>query len=73
MRWTRHNLNRLVYTSTITPELGGEVVVVPGSFRRGLLPAGDPHGTFDDQVVIAPTRGTLVLLHGHTWHRVLPI
>jgi hypothetical protein len=28
---------------------------------------------FDDQVVLRPKKGTLVLLHGHTWHRVLPI
>jgi ectoine hydroxylase-related dioxygenase (phytanoyl-CoA dioxygenase family) len=67
------NLNRLVYTRDITSELGGETVVVPGSHRRGLLPAGDPHGEFPDQVVLKPGKGTLVLLHGHCWHRVLPI
>ena len=67
------NLNRLVYTSDITDEIGGQTVVVPGSHRRGLLPAGDPAGDFDGQVVLRPRRGTLVLLHGHTWHRVLPI
>ena len=67
------NLNRLVYTSDITDEIGGQTVVVPGSHRRGLLPAGDPLGEFGDQVVLRPRKGTLVLLHGHTWHRVLPI
>ena len=67
------NLNRLVYTRDITDEVGGQTVVVPGSFRRGLLPTGDPHGDFDDQVVLRPKKGTLVLLHGHTYHRVLPI
>lgn len=67
------NLNRLVYTSDITDEIGGQTVVVPGSFKRGLLPAGDPTGDFDNQVVLRPKKGTLVLLHGHTWHRVLPI
>ena len=70
---TRHNLNRLVYTSDISDDIGGQIVVVPGSHRRGLLPAGDPVGEFEDQVVLRPTKGTLVLLHGHTWHRVLPI
>ena len=30
-------------------------------------------GEFEDQVVLRPKKGTLVLLHGHTWHRVLPI
>ncbi len=67
------NLNRLVYTSDITDEIGGQTVVVPGSYRRGLIPAGDPTGEFDGQVVLRPKKGTLILLHGHTWHRVLPI
>jgi len=70
---SRHNLNRLVYTSDITDEIGGQTVVVPGSHKRGLLPFGDPVGVFEDQVVLRPKKGTLVLLHGHTWHRVLPI
>jgi ectoine hydroxylase len=67
------NLNRLVYTRDITADIGGETVVVPGSHRRGLLPAGDPQGEFPGQVVLKPRKGTLVLLHGHCWHRVLPI
>ena len=67
------NLNRLVYTRDITSETGGETVVVPGSHRTGLLPVGDPRGEFPDQVVLTPGKGTLVLLHGHCWHRVLPI
>ncbi len=67
------NLNRLVYTSDITDEIGGQVVVMPGSYRRGLLTVGDPTECFDDQVILRPKKGTLVLLHGHTWHRVLPI
>ena len=70
---SRHNLNRLVYTSDITDEIGGQIVVVPGSNKRGLLPCGDPAGEFEDQVILRPKKGTLVLLHGHTWHRVLPI
>ncbi len=67
------NLNRLVYTSDITDAIGGQTVVVPGSHRRGIVPVGDPLGRFGDQVVLRPRAGTLVLLHGHTWHRVLPI
>ena len=69
----RHNLNRLVYTADIDDSIGGQTVVVPGSHRRGLLPVGDPVGEFADQVVLRPKKGTLVILHGHTWHRVLPI
>jgi len=67
------NLNRLVYTSDITDEIGGQTVIVPGSHKKGLLPVGDPVGEFANQVVLRPKQGTLVLLHGHTWHRVLPI
>lgn len=69
----RHNLNRLVYTSDITGEIGGQTVVVRGSHRRGLLPPGDPDIRFDDEVVLSPKKGTVVFLHGHAWHRVLPI
>ncbi len=70
---TKHNLNRLVYTRDISDETGGQIVVVPGSFRHGELPAGNPVGDFENQVVLTPAKGTLILLHGHTWHRVLPI
>ena len=69
----QHNLNRLVYTSDITDMIGGQTVVIPGSHKRGTLTVGDPLEEFDDQVVLRPKKGTLVLLHGHTWHRVLPI
>lgn len=70
---SRHNLNRLVYTSDITEELGGQTMVVPGSHRRGILPAGDAQEPFASAVTLSPKRGTLVLLHGHTWHKVLPV
>ena len=69
----RYNLNRLVYTSDIDDDTGGQTVVVPGSHRMGLLPAGDPWADLEGQVTLRPKRGTLVFLHGHTWHRVLPI
>jgi len=68
-----HNLNRLVYTSDINPQHGGQTVIVRGSHRRGLLPPGDPEGHFADEVTLTPRKGTLILLHGHAWHRVLPI
>jgi hypothetical protein len=67
------NINRLVYTSDISDEAGGQVVVVPRSHQEGILPTGDPTGHFDGEVVLRPRKGTLVLLHGHTWHRVLPV
>lgn len=67
------NVNRLVYSEDITPEIGGQTIVVPGSHRRGLLTVGPVDEDFDDQVVLTPGKGTLVLLHGHTWHRVRPV
>lgn len=70
---TVHNLNRLVYTADIEDRIGGQLVLVPGSHRRGLLPAGDPRGDFPGRRILKPRKGDLVLLHGHTWHRVLPI
>lgn len=69
----RYNLNRLVYSGNIDDESGGQTVVVPGSHRRGLLPAGDPSADLPGQVILRPRAGTLVLLHGHVWHRVLPV
>jgi len=67
------NMNRLVYSRDLSEDIGGQTVVMPGSHRLGELPAGDPHEDLDGQVVLKPRKGTLVLLHGHTWHRVLPI
>ena len=67
------NMNRLIYTADITAEIGGQTVVVPGSHRRGLLTVGDVNEEFPDQIVLSPKKGTLVLLHGFTWHRVRPV
>lgn len=67
------NLNRLLYTSDILPEIGGQTVVVPRAHQKGLLPVGDPGAELPGQVVLTPKKGTLVLLHGHNWHRVLPV
>jgi ectoine hydroxylase-related dioxygenase (phytanoyl-CoA dioxygenase family) len=67
------NLNRLIYTSDITDEIGGQTLVVPGSHKKGMVPVGEPNGTLDDQIVLTPKKGTLVLLHGHTWHSVRPV
>ena len=56
-----HNLNQLVYTSDITDEIGGQTVVVPGTHKLGLLPAGNPDVDFDRQAVLTPKKGTLIL------------
>jgi len=67
------NLNRLFYTHDIDQKSGGQTIVYPGSHRMGELPAGQPHSDMDGQVVLSPKKGTLVILHGLCWHRVLPI
>lgn len=68
----KFNLNRLVYTQDITSETGGQVLIRPHTHTAGALSVGDVDETFDDQLVVAPKKGTLILLHGHCWHRVLP-
>lgn len=70
---TQFNLNRLVYTHPVGGARGGGLVVVPGSHRRGHLPAGEPRQPLPGQVVIDADVGTLVLVHGHCWHAVLPV
>lgn len=69
----KFNLNRLVYTMDINDQVGGEVLVIPGSHRLGKLPTGEVNEDFSEQVILTPKKGTLVIIHGHTWHRVLPI
>lgn len=69
----RYNLNRLVYPRAVDPLIGGQLVVVPGSHRLGELPSGAPHGSLPNQLTITPGCGSLVFVHGHTWHRVTPV
>jgi ectoine hydroxylase-related dioxygenase (phytanoyl-CoA dioxygenase family) len=64
------NLNRLVYTMDVTDSTGGEVYIKPGTHKSGALTEGPVFEDFDDQVKLMPKRGTLVLLHGHCWHRI---
>lgn len=67
------NLNRLLYTMDVGGEVGGEVLVMPGSHKAGELSVGQPDEDFTQQIVLRPKKGTLLIIHGHTWHRVLPI
>jgi len=67
------NLNRLVYTADRPEGLGGEIVLVPGSHKIGELRLGLVQQDVDGQVKIMPGKGDLIILHGHCWHRVLPV
>ncbi|GAB5409579.1 MAG: hypothetical protein BalsKO_19440 [Balneolaceae bacterium] len=67
------NLNRLIYTHDITPEIGGELCIMEETHKVGLLPAGLPDEDFEEQLEFLPKKGTVVLLHGHCWHKVKPI
>lgn len=67
------NMNRLVYTMDINDETGGKTMAVRGSHKLGVLPACDHDVDFPEQQTFAPKKGTLLLLHGHTWHKVLPV
>lgn len=69
---TQFNLNRLIYTMDINDEVGGQVVVRPLTHKQGVMTVGDPDEEFADQLEIAPKKGDLILLHGHTWHKIRP-
>jgi ectoine hydroxylase-related dioxygenase (phytanoyl-CoA dioxygenase family) len=65
------NLNRLIYARDASFEKGA-IVVVPGSHRFGVIPPGDNQGSIEGELVLTPSAGTLILLHGHVFHRVTP-
>lgn len=67
------NLNRLVYSMDINNSTGGEICVIPGSHKKGMIPRGSATDEIVGSVTISPLKGSLLLLHGHTWHKVLPI
>jgi hypothetical protein len=70
---SKFNLNRLVYSMNIDDSVGGETLVMPGTHRGGAISVGAINEDFPEQVVLSPKKGTLLLLHGHSWHRVLPV
>ena len=52
----KFNLNRLVYSMDINKQVGGEVLVMPGSHQHGTLPAGKTNENFAEQVILAPKK-----------------
>ena len=65
------NLNRLFYTEHVSAA-DGAIVIVPGSHRLGRIPPGESQESLPGELVLEPRAGTLVLLHGHVFHRVTP-
>lgn len=65
------NLNRLIYTDDVALE-DGAIVFVPGSHRFGRIPSGGHQEPITGEITLEPRAGTLVLLHGHVYHRVTP-
>jgi hypothetical protein len=57
----------------INKSTGGEVCVIPRSHKKGIIPKGLATDPIDGGIIIKPLKGSLLLLHGHIWHRVLPI
>lgn len=70
---SQYNLNRLVYSMDIDASLGGQTLVVPGSHKGQAITVGPGDEHFPDQLVFSPKKGSILLLHGHIWHRVLPV
>ena len=68
---SQFNLNRLFYLQDTEVD-DGAVVVVPGSHRMGRISPGAPQAPIPGEVMLTPRAGTLVLLHGHIYHRVTP-
>ena len=68
---SQFNLNRLFYLQDTEVD-DGAVVVVPGSPRMGRISPGAPQAPIPGEVMLTPRAGTLVLLHGHIYHRVTP-
>ena len=67
------NLNRLIYTMDINKRSGGEVELIPGSHKKGIIPALSEGDNLKGGITIEPKKGSLLMLHGHLWHKVLPI
>ena len=67
------DLERLVHNHACDPLDRGPRVVDPDSHRGGLLPAGPPHELMGEEVIWTTRKGTPVMRHGHTWHRVSPL
>ena len=44
-----------------------------GSHKKGIIPSDSFGNEIGHEVIIEPSKGSLAILHGHLWHKVLPI
>ncbi len=70
----KFNVNRLVYTMDIDEKTtGGQTMVIPGSHQTGLIPSASSDFDQSKAITLSPKKGSLVLLHGHCYHKVTPV
>lgn len=68
------NMNRLIYTMDIDEHTtGGQTLVMPGSHKQGILPSIANEFDESKAIVLSPKKGSLVLLHGHCYHKVTEV
>ena len=68
------NMNRLIYTMDIDKHTtGGQTLVMPGSHKQGILPSTTSEFDESKAIVLSPKKGSLVLLHGHCYHKVTEV
>ena len=48
-------------------------MVMPGSHNSGLIPSVSEKFNEAQAVTLSPKKGSLVLLHGHCYHKVKPV
>ena len=63
------HLNRIVFPRDVHPEQG-ELFYVPGSHTGPDLPTAGSQESLPGEVRVAPTAGTLVMMHTRCFHRV---
>jgi ectoine hydroxylase len=66
-----YELNRILFPRDVMVEQG-RLACVPGSHRRGRIPAGGNHEPLEGEHYFAPQANTLVLMHTRCFHRVEP-
>lgn len=62
---------KVAYWLTDLPEPGmGNLVILPGSHRQQYMEGYDTHDVIDGEMPVCVRRGTMMLMHASTWHKV---